>query len=147
MSYIQKSLSSGEEIKHSFKLHWFVWFAVYIFCLIWLLIAYNFYTIEDEGSGIFSLLFVVIAIWQFLHHYNLEFAVTSKRVIFKKGIISRKTEEHLLDKIETVTVNQGIFGRIFGYGTVVVTGTGTSSTKLKDLDNPLKVKRSIEELI
>ena len=49
-----------------------------------------------------------------------------------------------LSKIETVEVKQGIIGRIFGYGNVIVTGTGTSSVVLNYVSNPLSVKKKID---
>jgi uncharacterized membrane protein YdbT with pleckstrin-like domain len=76
----------------------------------------------------------------------LEQGVTNKRVILKRGIISRKTEEVKLTSIETVEINQGIFGRIFGFGTVKVTGRGISDLIFKGIDNPMSVKREIENI-
>ena len=49
-----------------------------------------------------------------------------------------------LSKIETVEVRQGIFGRIFGFGSVLVTGTGNSSVVLKGVSNPISVKKEID---
>jgi uncharacterized membrane protein YdbT with pleckstrin-like domain len=76
----------------------------------------------------------------------LEQGVTNKRVIFKKGIISRRTEEMKLASIETVEINQGIWGRIFGFGTVKVTGRGISDLMFKNIDDPMSVKRQIESV-
>jgi uncharacterized membrane protein YdbT with pleckstrin-like domain len=67
-------------------------------------------------------------------------------MILKKGIVSRKTEEMKLKSIETVEIDQGIFGRIFGFGTVKVTGRGTSDFLFKGVDDPISVKQQIESV-
>ena len=73
-----------------------------------------------------------------------EQGVTNRRVIRKHGIISRKTDELRLSTIEAVFINQGILGRILGFGTVTVTGRGQGDVKLKWMADPLRVKREIE---
>jgi uncharacterized membrane protein YdbT with pleckstrin-like domain len=88
----------------------------------------------------------LIAIYEYLRIRFLEQGVTNKRVILKKGIISRKTEEMKLKSIETVEIDQGIFGRIFGFGTVRVTGRGVSSVIFHGIDDPMSVKRQIESV-
>ncbi|HEY7841202.1 MAG TPA: PH domain-containing protein, partial [Gammaproteobacteria bacterium] len=64
--------------------------------------------------------------------------------IFKKGIISRKTEEMKLGSIETVEIDQGVIGRLLGFGTVRVTGRGISDVTFTGVDDPMDVKRRIE---
>jgi uncharacterized membrane protein YdbT with pleckstrin-like domain len=131
MSYIEQSLSTGEKIEGLFKLHWIAWVPM----IIWLILA-----LPTFG------LTLVIAIYEFLRLKFLEQGVTNKRVILKRGIISRKTEEMKLTSIETVEINQGVFGRIFGFGTVKVTGRGISDLMFKGIDNPMSVKRKIESI-
>ncbi|OGI58831.1 MAG: hypothetical protein A2V58_00045 [Candidatus Muproteobacteria bacterium RBG_19FT_COMBO_61_10] len=87
-----------------------------------------------------------LAIYEFLKLKFLEQGVTNKRVILKKGIISRKTEEMKITSIETVEINQGIFGRIFGFGTVKITGRGISDVVFRGIDDPMAVKRQIESI-
>lgn len=131
MSYIEQSLSSGEKVEGLFRLHWFAWVPV----VMWIIL----------GLVTFGLTWL-IAIYEYLRIRFLEQGVTNKRVILKKGIISRKTEEMKLKSIETVEIDQGIFGRIFGFGTVRVTGRGVSSVIFHGIDDPMSVKRQIESV-
>jgi hypothetical protein len=48
--------------------------------------------------------------------------------------------------IETVEINQGVWGRIFGFGTIKVTGRGVSDVIFKSLDDPMAAKRQIESV-
>lgn len=131
MSYIQESLSEGEKVEALFKLHWFAWVPMWM----WIILG-----IPTLG------LTWLIAIYDFLRLRAIEQGVTNKRVILKKGIISRKTEEMKLTSIETVEIDQGVFGRIFGFGTVKITGRGISDFVFKGIDDPMSVKRQIESV-
>ncbi|TDT43535.1 PH (Pleckstrin Homology) domain-containing protein [Halospina denitrificans] len=129
MSYIEESLSANEEVVARFKLHWFAWVPM----VIWIILG-------PVTVGITWLL----AIYEYLRLKFLEHGLTNKRVILKKGIISRNTEEMKLQSIETVEILQGIIGRIFGFGTVKITGRGISDFVFKNIDDPMSVKRRIE---
>ncbi|MBC7803538.1 MAG: PH domain-containing protein [Candidatus Parcubacteria bacterium] len=131
MSYIEESLSAGEKIEGLFKLHWFAWMPM----VGWIILG-----IPTLG------LTWIIAIYEYLKLRFLEQGVTSKRVILKRGIISRKTEEMKLASIETVEIDQGVLGRLFGYGTVKITGRGISDLVYKGIDDPMAVKRQIESV-
>ena len=120
MSYIKKTLISDEKIVATFKLHWIVYLKHILFW--WLF---------------FPVIWLIQALF-------IEYALTTKRVVSKEGVISRNTEEMRLAKAETVEVKQGILGRILGYGTVIVTGTGSSYVAFKTVADPLKVKRHID---
>ena len=89
---------------------------------------------------------LLYALYVFLQLKYQERGVTNKRVILKKGIIGRKTEEMKLKSIETVEIEQGVFGRLLGFGTVKVTGRGVSDFLFKGVDDPMAVKRTIESI-
>jgi uncharacterized membrane protein YdbT with pleckstrin-like domain len=68
-------------------------------------------------------------------------------VILKTGFIKKKTAEMFLAKIESVAVDQTIPGRVFGYGTIVIRGTGGSLEPFPDISAPLEFRRQIQEQI
>ena len=74
----------------------------------------------------------------------LEVAVTTDRFVKKTGLVSIETEEVSLDKIEEVNVGETIIGRIFGYGTVDVHGTGAGAIHIKMIDDPVRLRREIQ---
>ncbi|MBQ6278224.1 MAG: PH domain-containing protein, partial [Muribaculaceae bacterium] len=74
------------------------------------------------------------------------YVVTTNRLIFKRGIINRNSHELLLKKCEGVQVDQSIPGRIFDYGTVVVT-TGEVTNSYKYISHPLRFTTKIHEQI
>lgn len=131
MSYIEESLSNGEEIRHLFQLHWFAKVPM----VLWIILAIPTFGIT-----------LLLALWEWLKLRSIEQGVTNKRVILKTGIFSRHSEEMKLTSIETVEIRQGIMGRIFGFGTLNVTGRGISDLVFKNIDDPLDVKRKIESV-
>jgi len=126
MAYIDESLSAGEEIATLFRQHW----VVRIPMVIWLLLVIT----------------LPFAIYEYLRVKHTELGLTNKRVISKTGIISRKSEEMKLASIETVEIDQGILGRILGYGDIKVTGRGLSDVLLRSVADPMAVKRAIESI-
>lgn len=121
MSYTNRNLLSSEEVKYKASLHWII----YVPAILWLVLGFIF-----EEAGI-AWVFVAVALFSFgraiLRKLGSEFVLTNKRVVLRQGIISRKTVEVLLAKCEGISVNQGIFGRILGFGTLVVTTGGATS--------------------
>jgi uncharacterized membrane protein YdbT with pleckstrin-like domain len=72
-----------------------------------------------------------------IRYLTNELALTNKRVVAKTGLLSLRTIEIALEKIESLRVEQSIFGRILGYGTVMVVGTGGSRELIPDIPNPI----------
>jgi uncharacterized membrane protein YdbT with pleckstrin-like domain len=75
--------------------------------------------------------------------WTTEIAVTNRRIIYKRGFISRHTIEMNMDKIESVDVDQSIIGRLFDYGTITVHGTGTGIEPLYQIDSPIKFRNNV----
>jgi uncharacterized membrane protein YdbT with pleckstrin-like domain len=124
MSYIEESLSAEEKIVAVFRQHWVT--------RLWLVLC------------ILLIVTIPIAVYEWLRLRTIEHGVTNKRVIYKHGIISRHTEEMKLGSIETVRIDQGVWGRILGFGDVRVTGKGISDVVFRTMSDPMEVKRRIE---
>lgn len=131
MSYIEQSLSSGEAVVARFRLHWFSRIPL----ALWIVL----------GLVTFGVTWL-IAIYEYLRLRAIEQGVTNKRVVYKTGIIGRKSEEMKLTSIETVEINQGVMGRVFNFGDVKVTGRGTSDVVFRGISDPMSVKRQIESV-
>ena len=151
MAYIEKSLSAGESIHAQFRLHWFVW----VPAVFWLLVALALIAVGAllgvvEPLAIAALvagvLVLMYALFRMVRLMSIEQGVTNKRVIIKRGIISRNTDEMKLASIETVEIDQGVLGRIFGFGTIKITGRGISDVVFQSIDDPMAVKRQIESV-
>jgi uncharacterized membrane protein YdbT with pleckstrin-like domain len=72
-----------------------------------------------------------------------EIAVTDRRVILKHGLISRRTLEMNLARVESVDVRQGIFGRLLNFGDVLIRGTGSGMEPIRGIDSPIEFRRRV----
>lgn len=90
------------------------------------------------GLGIFGL------INRYIERRFAEFVVTIKRVVFKLGFIHRDVVELQLNKAEAIAFQETFWGRIFCFGTIVVT-TGGATNVYKYVKNPLAFRRAVSE--
>ena len=81
-------------------------------------------------------------LWAWIVYTTTELAVTNKRVIAKTGLIQRRTIEMFLEKIESIQVDQSVLGRLFNFGSVVISGTGVHSAPFKSISDPLALRKN-----
>jgi len=118
--YINSNLVKDEQVKFETTYHWI------IFCSL---------------RALFTLFIAPLA-----DRYADEFAITNKRVVIKTGWLSRHTIEMNLNKIESVKVEQSIMGRMLGYGTVRIIGTGGTREAFDNIRNPLLFRKKFQEM-
>jgi Bacterial PH domain len=151
MSYIQKSLGDGETIIARAHFHVLYLTAAWLSLLIpgALLLA----ALADAQSqpdpytvaaGLLLLLGVIVFFKLMIRKWSTEIGITSHRFVEKYGLLSMKTNEIALPNIEGVKVNQSILGRIFGYGTVKIEGTGVDSVTTPAIADPVGFVRAIQ---
>jgi len=87
---------------------------------------------------VFTLTALVLAIPAWLRRFATEVAVTDRRVIYKTGLIQRHTIEINIDKVESADVDQSILGRLFGFGSITIRGTGEGIEPLRNIAQPLE---------
>jgi uncharacterized membrane protein YdbT with pleckstrin-like domain len=152
MSYVKSVLQPGENIRFATDIHWKVYLpgflllaaAVAVYALAWSFAATG--NISIVLHSLAGLLFVGAAILLFigwLKRWTTEVAVTDKRIIYKRGFISRYTIEMHLDKVESVDVDQSVLGRIFGYGDILIRGVGASLEPLRDIGSPIEFRSHV----
>ena len=150
MSYYQKVLQADETVKYVGKLHWTIYKnsillgAITIIVLLATLyqpVDYRWLTLV--GAGILAVLTILSFLRSWFVRVTTEIVVTDKRIIHKVGWIARRTEEINISKVETVDVTQGISGRIFDCGTVLIRGIGGSWDPLRLIASPLQLRNAI----
>ncbi len=98
----------------------------------------------------FSILgFFVLGLFFFAHMMivkaTTEIAITTERLVYKKGLIARHVGELNIDRIEGVSVRQGALARIVGYGIVIIRGMGVGEVTLPPIEAPIEFRRVINE--
>jgi uncharacterized membrane protein YdbT with pleckstrin-like domain len=74
-----------------------------------------------------------------------EMAVTHKRVVVKVGLLRKRTIELFLSKVESVAVEQGLLGRMLGYGSIVVRDTGGTAEPFRNVRSRLEFRREVQQ--
>ena len=103
---------------------------------LWPFIAFGALLLPLFGVGL------LLWIWAWIIYATTELAITNKRVIAKTGLFQRRTIEIFLEKIESIQVDQSVFGRMFNFGSVVISGTGVHSAPFKNISDPLALRKN-----
>jgi uncharacterized membrane protein YdbT with pleckstrin-like domain len=151
MSYIDNNLLAGEQVVYRARLHWILYLPAILLFVVAILVLVLMASQPPENRGVLlglaGLLIVVGLISGFLRWIDKvtsEFGVTNHRVIIKVGLIRRRSIELLLRQVEGIGVDQGILGRILGYGQITVAGTGGTKEPFKKIANPLEFRRQVQ---
>jgi uncharacterized membrane protein YdbT with pleckstrin-like domain len=130
VSYIESALIKDEKI---------IYIANVSFWSLAPIIILGFLFLPVYGLG---LIFWLVA---FIRYQTTELAFTNKRVIAKFGFISRQTIELNITKVESIQVGQGVLGRIFNYGTLIISGAGNPQAPIPGISNPMGFRRAFME--
>ena len=171
MSYVEKHLIEGEQIIYTTRLHWIVLVVPLLLGVIFgivgivllVLVASSGPPASDTGhpstfSGTFSLamaiggiLLLFIAVILFvrgiLKRNSTQMTVTNMRVVASVGIASRRSVEIFLSRVESVGVEESVMGRMLGYGTVIVRGTGGTPESFNKVAHPLEFRTQVQRQI
>jgi uncharacterized membrane protein YdbT with pleckstrin-like domain len=151
MGYAERVLQPGETIAYRARLHWIIYFAGLVLLVAAIVLAIGAVVLKPEAIRVGLMLSAVIALFLGLFQIirawivavNTEIIVTSRRVIYKTGFISRNTVEMNLDKVESVLVQQSLLGRALDYGEVIVRGVGAGLEPIANIGSPLQLHRHI----
>jgi membrane protein YdbS with pleckstrin-like domain len=150
LSYLDDHLLTGERIVYRAKLHWTIFLISIVVVLLGIGLGILLQVLEPAYSfagGALVGVGLLLAIGPAVRYISSEFAVTDKRVLGKVGFIERESDETLLSKIEAIAVDQGVLGRVFGFGTVTITGTGGTQEVFSRISEPLEFRRQIQSQI
>ena len=131
MSYAEKNLAPGESIVYRARYHWIYYRTALALLLVSAVFALWWWLGSRLGSastssvfGNLALLFLAAAVASFLvrrvRNAADEFVVTNRRVLRKLGLFAREAEHAPIEKIQDITIDQGVIARILGYGTVAL---------------------------
>ena len=161
MSYVTRTLARNEEIVERANFNWtynaeawFWLFASWVPVALSVVFWFESFGARPMPSGqlnFFALMagtgaFLGLIIWgtHMIHVWTTEIVVTTFRFVYKQGWLNVSTQEVSLNKIEEINLSQSLMGRILGYGTLILRGTGVGVIELPEMDNPVSLRRTIE---
>jgi len=155
MSYIDSNLLDGEHVVFRTRLHWLLFMGPVLFIVIvlfpaaWLLSSGTWFLASGTWGGYAWVpigLGALILVATFIKRQSSDFAVTNKRVMMKVGVFHTRSIELLLNKIEAIAVEQTLVGRMFGYGDIVITGSGGTKEAFSRIQSPLEFRRAVQSV-
>lgn len=102
-------------------------------------IALGFILLPLFGLGL------ILWLMAYVKYKTTELAITNKRVIAKFGFISRSTIELNINKVESIQVDQTMLGRMFNFGTLIISGAGNPQAPIPGISNPMGFRRAFME--
>jgi uncharacterized membrane protein YdbT with pleckstrin-like domain len=160
VGYIEKNLVPGEKVLYKTRLHWIVLLRPLLFGLLLaggglaLLIGEYYARVQGAGQqamliGGIALLVVggIVIVAGFIRRNATEVAVSNQRVLIKTGLYSRKSIEVMLSKVESIGVEESALGRMLGYGSVIVRGTGGTFETFHLISHPNEFRRQVQQQI
>ena len=145
MSYIKSQLLPGEQIRYRGHLHRIIFLPAAAFAVLAVLAL-----VFAMQSGEWPLFYAVavpaavLYVWAQILYTTSEFAITNKRVVIKVGWLRRRTVETMLSKVEGINVDQSFIGRLLGYGSIVITGTGGTAEPFRNIGSPFEFRRQVQ---
>lgn len=141
-SYIDKNLQVGETIQYKAHVHWCIFFVP----IVLLLVGIRFFPSDDVFEHLIGITALPLGIFTMLRSLYMKigthYVVTNKRVILKQGLLSRNAMELMLTKCEGLSINQGLIGRLFGFGTILLT-TGGATNVFSYVTDPMRFRNAI----
>jgi membrane protein YdbS with pleckstrin-like domain len=158
MSYVDTNLLPGETVVYRGRIHWIVMApaiiagsALDLLACVFLVGAF----VWQGPKGAFSVPLAILAamfavagsgwvtLWA-VQRKATEIAVTSRRVLIKKGLLTRHTTEILLSKVESVSIEESPVGQTLGFGKVTIHGTGGTPEIFDRIADPNEFRRQIQ---
>src|SRR5437660_503743 len=146
MSYIDKTLVGGEKVLCRGRLHWIMFFipAILLAAAVAAFVGMHYQSWLVYPGGLLLAAALATGISSFIAWHASEFAVTNKRVIVKTGFLRSHSVEIVLGKVEGITIDQDMFGNLFNYGTIRITGTGGTQERFERIADPYEFRRRIQ---
>ena len=168
MGYVDRNLVPGETLLYRTRHHWLVLMGPFFGGLLLLvpgiaLMAEAIATRDSAGLVVGSATIspkvmvvsgvVLVAAAIIIFSYGVakrnatEMAVTNRRVLIKTGMTSRRTVDLMLSRVESIGVEETTAGRVLGYGSVIVRGTGGTPEPFEMIAHPQEFRRAVQEQI
>jgi uncharacterized membrane protein YdbT with pleckstrin-like domain len=150
MTSLDDQLLSGERIVYRTRPHWILFGGPLLVAFLGLILGIVLQVTTQDywyaGAALVGVA-LLLAIPPGIRYLSSDFAITDKRVLARMGVVHRQSLETLLSKIEGLGVEQDLWGRLLGYGTITLTGTGGTRESIAGIPRPLEFRRQVQAQI
>jgi membrane protein YdbS with pleckstrin-like domain len=150
MASLDDQLLAGERIVYRTRPHWILFGGPLFLAIVGIALGVTLQLAAGDywyAGAVLIGVALLLAVPPAIRYLSSDFAVTDKRVLARMGILHRQSLETLLSKIEGIGVEQDPWGRLLGYGSVTITGTGGTRESLPGIPRPLEFRRHVQSQI
>ncbi len=154
-SYVKRAMQKDEKILYAAQLHWVIYKGSVFYLILGGVLGHF-------GPMIGTLLFgdgewaryvetyvryfalgsvavgALLAFFTYIRQISTELVITNQRVIAKHGFVATTSYELMMTKVEGATIDQSVMGRLLGYGTLMIKGTGGGISPIDHVASPYK---------
>lgn len=150
--YITQHLMPGERLIAVTRIHPLVMLVPGIITAIGLLLCLGIVA-GEKGNGFvlvglpMALIAGIILLSLLVERMTTEFSCTDRRILIKSGLLTTQLREMPLGKIEALLMQQGLFGKLFGYGTLDFNGSGGTRRTCSNIEAPFDFYKRVQEQV
>ncbi len=149
MAFPRKLLNETEEIVLDLNPHW--WFMVKQTALLVAALVLGAVALAIDAHGVLQilagLLIIAALVWwgvRYMDWRTTKFVITSDRLIYRHGVLSKQGIEIPLERVNNVLFSQRLFERMLGAGDLVIESAGESGRQaFSDVRKPSAVQNEI----
>lgn len=154
MAQPDKNMMAGEVIAYEARMPKLIFVAPLFYLLIGTCMLM--YASMQKGQAGQAAMWLAIPVFAFalfmwsmrlIRYLTTSYLLTNMRLTARVGLFERESFELLLVKVESITVDQPLWGRILGYGSLKITGTGGSVFSIPSVPAPTEFRTRIQEQI
>ncbi|MFI5052814.1 MAG: PH domain-containing protein [Acidimicrobiia bacterium] len=132
MAYPDELMQDGETVALDLRPHWWyfsrnIFTGIPLFIVLVIVLGANTDWISKYGGILVGLVALAWAVWLTLKYFQWRmtyFVVTSRRVIYRTGVISKRGVEIPLERITNINFHQRVIDRIIGAGDLDIESAG-----------------------
>lgn len=152
MGYPTRLLGEGETIEFELRPHWrslvlpIIVLLVVVFAAVWLFVSFD-NSILRWIIGVGGVVVLIVFVLRpFLFWVTTQYVFTNRRIITRAGIIAKKGRDMPLSKVNNVSFEVGVVGRILNYGRLEVESAGDEDLMIDDVPNVEVIQREVYRL-
>ena len=141
MSAQTNDSATGERILRVARTSWWALWPRVVFGLLGLALAgWGLLRQDRMGTG-FAIFGGLMFLWfvggALLRRSAMQVRLTDRYLVLQTGLVSRHSSTVMLNRVESLDVDQSLWQRLCGYGTLTIRGTGSEDLRLRGIGDPV----------
>ena len=133
--------STGETILREARMSWWALWPRVVLGIVGLLVAAWGLLRQDQAGYAAAAFGALMFLWfvggALMRRGAMNVKLTPRYLVLRTGLVSRHTSTVMLNRVESLDVDQSLWQRMCGYGTLTIRGTGSEDLRLVGIADPV----------